>query len=76
MYKFKNYHEDGEFVRYIKMTGKIYYCRIPNSEGDNRFCWLDANDAGGPGEEEFPLTEKEYKAIRGISEQMFPYWGN
>ena len=76
MYKFKNYHDPGEFIRYIKMTSETYYCRIPNKDGTNRFCYLDASDAGGPGETESPLTEKEYKAVRGVSEQMFPYWDN
>ena len=76
MYKFKNIHESGEVVRYVKMTEKTYYCRIPNSDGTNRFCYLNAEDAGGRGETEFPLTEKEYKAVRGVTEQMFPYWGD
>jgi len=76
MYKFKNFHESGEIVRYVKMTGKTYYCRIPTSDGTNRFCYLDAEDAGGPGETEYPITEKEYKAVRGVTEQMFPYWGD
>ena len=73
MYKFKNYHELDETVRYVKMTEKTYYCRIPNLDGTNRFCWVDADDAGGPGETENPLTEKEYKSVRGITEEMFPY---
>ena len=47
MYKFKNFHESGEIVRYVKMTRKTYYCRIPTSDGTNRFCYLDAEDAGG-----------------------------
>ena len=76
MYKFKNIHESGEVVRYVKMTKKTYYCRIPKSDGTNRFCYLNAEDAGGPGETESPLTEKEYKAVRGVTEQMFPYWGD
>jgi hypothetical protein len=73
MYKFKNFHLEDDSVWYIKMTKKIYYCRIPQPDGTNRFCWVDADDAGGPGETENPLTEADYKRIRGVTEAMFPY---
>jgi hypothetical protein len=73
MYKFRNFHLPNDFVWYIKMTKKIYYCRIPQADGTNRFCWVDAADAGGPGETEHPLTEEAYKRIRGVAEAMFSY---
>ena len=67
MYRFNNRHQTGVDAFYVKFTKELYYCRVCHGDGHNTFhySWVD-----DPGQNEFPLTEQEYKAVRGKTE----YW--
>ena len=67
MYTFKNHHEPGNEAMYVKMTKELYYCRVNRADGYNTFHYSYVDD---PGQNEFPPTEQQYKAVRGCTE----YW--
>lgn len=50
--------------RFAKITKDKYYFRYESVEA-NRYCYVYINDQGG---NEHPMTEAQYRAIRGIFE--------
>ncbi len=68
MYKFRNSHEPGTCALYIKLTKERYYCRVNHPDGSNTFHYSYVDD---PGQNEFIITERDYKSIRGIREDFF-----
>jgi len=58
---------DFQEGRFAKMTKDRYYFRYQDSDGSNRFCYVYMEDQGSV---EHPMTESQYRAIRGISEVL------
>lgn len=70
-YKFAKRHQDGVTAKYVKLTKEKYYCRINHPDGTDTFHYTYYEDPGG---NEFSMSQDEYKAIRGISEQLLESW--
>ena len=70
-YRFPIRHQSGTTAKYVKLTNEKYYCRINHPDGTNTFHYTYHEDPGG---NEFSMSEDDYKAVRGISEQLLQSW--
>lgn len=70
-YRFPTRHQFGTTAKYVKLTKEKYYCRINHPDGTNTFHYTYYEDPGG---NQFSMSQDDYKAVRGISEQLLESW--